>query len=227
MRRYQDLINVYLSQGLQNIIEVLNAQPTPMQVDSVLAEQQVLNMINTKYFILNPSGQPLRNPQAMGHAWLVENYMVVEDATAEYTALGVSDLTRTAVVDKRFAGLLSEDLKHIEPQGSVVLTEYRPNHITYKADLKQKSLVVFSDVFYEGGWHAKIDGEPVEHLRANYILRALPANAGEHTIEFEFRFKPFEAGGKISRAGSILVLLVLLGGLTYQVYTWMSKKPEE
>jgi len=91
MRRYQDLINIYLSQGLQNIIGVLNAQPTPMQVDSVLAEQQVLNMINTKYFILNPSSQPLRNPHAMGHGWLVNDIKLVENADEEYLALGNTD----------------------------------------------------------------------------------------------------------------------------------------
>ncbi|MCK4989672.1 MAG: hypothetical protein KAS29_04265, partial [Bacteroidales bacterium] len=83
LRRYQDLIDVYLSQGLQKIIGVLSAQPTAMQVDSVLAQQQVLNMINTKYFILNPSSQPLQNPHAMGHAWLVNDIKLVENADEE------------------------------------------------------------------------------------------------------------------------------------------------
>ena len=129
--------------------------------------------------------------------------------------------------NRRFEDMVPDKLRHEDASGTVVLTDYRPNHMTYELALDQSSLVVFSDVFYEGGWHAKIDGEPVEHLRANYMLRALPVEAGKHTVEFEFRFKPFEAGGKISRAGSILVLLVLLGGLTYQVYTWMSKNPEE
>ncbi len=226
MRRYQDLINVYMSQGFQNIIGVLNAQPSSVQLDSVLAEQQVLNMINTKYFILNPSSQPLRNTHAMGHGWLVNDIKLVDNADEEYLALGNTDLTRVAIVDKRFEAMVTENLKHEEASGTVELTEYRPNHMRYEVSLDQSSLVVFSDIYYEGGWKASIDGEPVPHLRANYILRALPVDAGTHIVEFEFVFEPFEKGEKVSLAGSILVLLVLLGGLTYQVYTGMSSKQE-
>ena len=227
MRRYQDLITIYLSQGFQNIIGVLNTQPSSVQLDSVLAEQQVLNMINTKYFILNPSSQPLRNPHAMGHGWLVNDIKLVENADEEYLALGNTDLSRVAIVDKRFEALVPENLRHEEASGTVELTEYRPNHMRYEVSLDQSSLVVFSDIYYEGGWKASIDGEPVPHLRANYILRALPVDAGTHIVEFEFVFEPFEKGEKVSLAGSILVLLVLLGGLTYQVYTGMSSKQKE
>ena len=219
MRRYQDLIELYLSQGLQNIIGVLNAQPSAMQVDSVLAAQQVLNMINTKYFILNPSSQPLRNPHAMGHAWLVNGVKLVENADEEYLALGNTDLTKVAVVDRRFKDLLPENLGPQEARGTVELTEYRPNKMTYRVSLDQRALVVFSDVYYEGGWQATIDGEPASLLRANYILRALPVDAGEHTLEFAFVFEPFEKGEKISLVGSWLVLLLLLGGAGFYAYS--------
>jgi len=218
MRRYQDLIDVYLSQGMQNIIGVLSAQPTAMQVDSVLAEQQVLNMINTKYFILNPTGQPLRNPHAMGHGWLVKDIRLVENADEEYLSLGNTDLSSLAIVDRNFEELLSDDLIHEEVSGSVILTDYRPNLMTYEVRADQPSLVVFSDIYYEGGWNARIDGEAVPHLRANYILRALPVDAGTHTVEFEFRFKPFDTGEKISLAGSWLILLLLLGGAGFYLY---------
>lgn len=227
LRRYQDLIDVYLSQGLQNIIGVLNAQPTQMQLDSVLAAQQVLNMINTKYFILNPASQPLMNPHAMGHAWLVNDIKVVEDANQEYMALGNTDLTRVAVVDRQFAELLSDDLRHDEATGTVVLSEYRPNKMTYQVSADQKSLVVFSEIYYEGGWHATIDGEPAPLLRANYILRALPVEAGDHTVEFTFVFEAFEKGEKVSLMGSWLVLLLMLGGGGFYLYTTIRKPREE
>ena len=227
LRRYQDLINVYLSQGLQNIIGVLSAQPTAMQVDSVLAQQQVLNMINTKYFILNPASQPLNNPHAMGHGWLVNDIKLVENADEEYLALGSTDLSRVAIVDRRFEELISDNLRHEDASGTVVLSDYRPNHLTYEVSLDKSSLVVFSDVYYEGGWNASIDGEPVPHLRANYILRALPVEAGTHTVEFEFAFEPFEKGEKISLMGSWLVLLLLLGGAGLYFYPQMVQKPGE
>ncbi len=227
MRRYQELIDIYLSQDLQNIISVLNSQPTQMQVDSVLASQQVLNMINTKYFILNPSSQPLRNPHAMGHGWLVNDFRLVENADEEYLALGNTDLRREAIVDRRFEEYLSDDLRHANPTGNVVLTDYRPNRMTYKLSLDQKSLVVFSDIYYEGGWQASIDGVPAPLLRANYVLRALPVDAGEHEVVLSFVFEPFEKGEKISLMGSWLILLLIAGSAAYYIYARVTGKSRE
>jgi len=226
LRRYQDLIEVYLSTGLQDIIGVLNSRPTSTQLDSVLAAQQVLNMINTKYFILNPSSQPLMNPSAMGHGWLVNDIKLVPDADQEFLSLSSTDLREVAIVDERFADLLGEGMKHDSTGGTVELISYVPNHMTYEVRADQKSLAVFSDVYYEGGWNAFIDGEPVEHLRANYILRALPVDAGTHIVEFKFEFRPFELGERISLVGSILVLLLLLGVLAYNTYGIVIRKPE-
>jgi len=227
MRRYQDLIEGYLSPGLQNIIGSLNAQPTRQQLDSVLAAQQVLNMINTKYFILNPAGQPLQNTQAMGHGWIVGDIMLAQNADEAYAALGTQDLNKVAIVNEEFGDLVTGDLRHEHVSGSVELTDYKPNHMTYEVSLDQKSLVVFPEVYYEGGWNAYIDGKAVPHLRANYILRALPVDPGTHTVEFSFVFEPFEKGEKISMMGSILVLLLLLGSLAYYIYTGVRTKPEE
>lgn len=223
LRRYQDLIEGYLSPGLQNIIGVLNTQPTQIQLDSVLARQQVLNMINTKYFILNPSSQPLKNPYAMDHGWIVNDIKVAQNADEEFHALGNTNLRRTAVVEKAFEKMVSDKLRHEEVTGTVELTDYRPNWMTYEVSLDQASMVVFSEIYYEDGWNAYIDGEPVPHLRANYILRALPVEAGKHLVEFKFVFEPFEKGEKISLAGSLLLLIILLGGAGYGIYAWWRK----
>jgi hypothetical protein len=183
-------------------------------------------MFNTKYFILNPNGQPLQNKWAMGHGWLVNNYQLVDNADQEFQALGNTDLRRTAVVDKQYADLLSEDLKHEELSGSVQLTSYQPNHMTYKVEIPQKTLVVFSEVHYGDSWKAFIDGEPVPHLRADYLLRALPVDAGEHVVEFKFVFEPYEKGIKISFLGSILAMLIILAGLAYFIRLSIQTKRE-
>ena len=217
LRRYQDLIEGYLSPEIQRIVNVLNSQPSATAIDSVLAAQQVMNMINTKYFILNPSTQPLYNPHAKGHGWIVRDFEVLENADEVFQALGSTDLSKVALVHQEFGEMLSEELRHEEISGRVELKDYRPNRMTYEVTASQKSLVVFSDVYYEGGWHATIDGKEVPHLRANYILRALPVDAGTHTVEFQFVFEPFEKGEKVSVMGSLLVLLLLLGSLGYSV----------
>ena len=162
----------------------------------------------------------------MGHAWLVKDIKMVENADQEYLSLAATDLRSVAVVNNNFAEMVTGDMKHPEVTGKVDLTSYKPNHMTYQVTAGQKSLVVFSEVYYGDSWQAYIDGKPVPHLRANYILRALPVDPGTHTVEFKFTFKPFEKGEKISLAGSILVLFLLLGSAIYAVYT-MLRKPEE
>ena len=137
-------------------------------------------MLNTRYLILNPASQPLMNRSAMGHGWLVKDIKMVENADEEYLSLGTTDLRSVAVVNKSFADLVTADMKHQEITGSVELTSYKPNHMTYRISAGQKSLAVFSEVYYGESWQAYIDGKPVPHLRADYILRALPIEAGDH-----------------------------------------------
>jgi len=225
LRRYQDLIEHYLSPSLDQIITTLRSKPTNAQLDIVLSMQQVLNMLNTKYIIYNPSAPPILNRYAMGNAWITGTTQLVNNADEEITALGTVDLSKTTIVDKRFSHLLSDDLNHGYDSGTVRLTEYKPDYLSYETDLARKSLVVFSEVYYEEGWKAFIDGKPAEHLRADYILRALPVEAGKHKIEFRFEFVPFKTGEKISFAGSILVWIVLFAGFAYQVYLPLRRKP--
>jgi hypothetical protein len=156
----------------------------------------------------------------MGHGWLVKDIKLVENADEEYLALGNTNLSQVAVVDRRFENLVPDRFRHEELTGSVTLTEYRPNRMSYDINVGQPTLVVFSDVYYEGGWKASIDGEEVPHLRANYILRALPVEAGNHKVEFEFVFEPFEKGEPISVAGSLIILFIFLGLLGYKGLSW-------
>jgi hypothetical protein len=224
LRRYQDLIEYYLSGSLEEIIQTLRTQSTNARIDTVLSRQQVLNMLNTKYIIYNPSYPPILNPYAMGNAWITGKIQTVNNPDEEILTLASTDLRHNAVVDIQFAGLLPDELNDGQTSGNVHLTEYRPDYLSYESELDRKSLVVFSEIYYEGGWKAYVDGAPVEHLRANYILRALPVNAGKHKIEFRFEFMPFETGEKISYAGSVLVLIILLAGFAYQIYLSLFKK---
>jgi uncharacterized membrane protein YfhO len=109
------------------------------------------------------------------------------------------------------------------PGSTIELTGYQPNALTYAVNAAQAGLVVFSEVYYADGWQAYLNGQPVDHIRVNYILRAMEVPAGKHTIEFKFEPSSYSMGNTVSWISSILLLVVLGGAVFYG----MRRKPEE
>jgi hypothetical protein len=218
MSRYQDLIEKQIYPNIQNIINVFNARPTPDALDSVLAQQQVLNMLNTRYIIYNPEAPPLVNDSELGNAWFVKSYRLVDGASEEMNALSDFDASAKAIIDKRFENALSGLNPIVDSIGQISLTEYRANYLKYEARCPSEQLAVFSEIFYDKGWQAYVDGKPVDHIRANYILRAMRVPAGEHTIEYKFYPRSYYASEKVSLTSSIVFLLLFAGTL------WMEWK---
>ena len=199
LRRYQDLIDFYLSRHINT---------------------NVLNMLNTRYVVTpGQNGQPLvqRNPEALGNAWFVDAYQLVEDPNAEILALNELNPADTAIIDKRFADMVQG--KNLErDSNSVIIMDhqkpYNPDYVVYKTKTNKDQLAVFSEVYYAPDWRAYIDGKPADYFRANYILRAMIIPAGEHTIEFKNEAPLFHKLDKISLIVSILFVLVVAGSLT-------------
>lgn len=172
--------------------------------------QAVLNMLNTKY-IISQEGQAQQNPNVLGNCWFVNNIKMVENANQEIESLDSGfEPSTTAVVHKEFSDYVSGMTPN--KAGSIELTEYKPNELTYKSSTNSEQLAVFSDVWYgpNKGWQAYVDDQPVDHIRANYLLRAMKVPSGEHTIRFEFKPKSFASGELISYLCSGLILLGFL-----------------
>ena len=185
LKRYQELIDSHISKG----------------------NMQVLNMLNTKYFILQ-NGKVNRNPNVLGNAWFIKDTKIVENADAEILALNNFDASSIAIIDKRFKSLIKEFSS--DSLSSIKLDEYQPNYLKYSSSSKENQIAVFSEVYYDKGWNSYIDGELVSHFRANYILRAMNIPKGNHTIEFRFEPEIFKIGERISLASSILLIFSLI-----------------
>jgi hypothetical protein len=175
---------------------------------------QVYNMLNTKYFIV--PGEDKRasvqvNMEALGNAWFVDTYKIVDNADQEMKALDDFDAAKVAIVDKRFEDKLKGFEPSIDSTASIKLTNYKPNYLAYESKSLKDRLTVFSEIYYPKGWNAFIDGKTADHFRVNYVLRALVIPAGEHKIEFKFEPKSYFTGEKIAFAGSLLLLFLLIG----------------
>ena len=178
----------------------------------VLRGMPFANMLNVKYLILDPNGAPLQNPYAYGNAWFVKDVEFVENADEEIEGLFNVTSNEVAIIDRRFEGIVPEVVAP-DSTAAIVLTSYRPNHLIYTSQSAEDQLAVFSEVYYADGWQAYLDGEPVPHARANYILRAMKIPAGAHEVAFIFESSVYKRGESISLIASILLGLFVLGAL--------------
>lgn len=221
LRRYQDIISNHMDPEIRKFGSLLNSRPADSVFRAMMGQLPVINMLNTRYIIVNPEAQPVRNPAAMGNAWFVEEIEMVDNADAEIKALEGFDPQRKAVIDKRFEAKLNGFTPGEDSTATIryIDTSYKPNHLTYETNSQRDMLAVFSEVYYNDGkgWNAYIDGEKVAHVRANYILRALVVPAGEHKVEFKFEPSAYALGETISLIFSIL-LLAGLGGVLFLTF---------
>jgi len=207
MKRYQEIIEQQISKN----------------------NMQVLNMLNTRYVIVPTKEQgPVaqRNPFALGNAWFVKSYRLVANADSEIHALTKFDAASEAIIDKRFESELKNIKLNFDSTGTIKLTKYSPNALTYESKCISDQLAVFSEIYYDKGWNAYIDQKPVSHFRANYILRAMIIPSGKHTIDFKFEPKSYYTGEMVSLASSCTLLLLFLGVIFFSFFKKNKKEDE-
>lgn len=211
LRRYQELINMHLNREIFNIQSSFESARLAQSIEPVrdnLATCQVLNMLNMKYLIYNHNAEPIVNPFANGTAWFVDTCFVVQTPDEEMLMLGSINTKKELVVDKKYGSFIPERIVS-DSLSKIDLLEYSPNRVKYKSTAASNQIAVFSEVYYDKGWNAYVDGEQVPHFRANYLLRALPVKAGEHEIEFRFEPDSFRTGNIIMLISTILFILFL------------------
>ena len=193
LRRYQDLIDQHLSK----------------------MHMPVINMLNTKYFIVpdQDTGAPVvqLNPDAMGNAWFVEKIVEAKTPNEECDMLMTLDLHREAVVGSDYINNVSDLNPGADSLAHISLAKYTPEYIEYDAECSKPGTVIFSEIFYPHGWKAIVDGKPADLYRANYMLRAMNLEPGKHHIRLEFRPESVAKGNTISMTFVILMYLIIAG----------------
>ena len=219
LRRYQELIEAYISPEIRDAfgaVSLAAGDMTQVNGDSIFP---VLNMLNTRYFILPlQTGQtvPLQNPYAYGNAWLVDKIHYVDNANQELDGMAELDLRHEAVADRQFEPLLGSSAQQ-DTTSIVRLTAYEPNRLQYDVRTGKGGVIVFSEIYYPG-WTATVDGEPQELGRVDYVLRALQVKPGDHQVELAFFPKSVERTETIAYISYVLLLLAIAvaGGVAWR-----------
>jgi len=206
LKRYEELIDNQLS-----------INPT---------NHDVLDMLNVKYIINQDKSQNLgmtANATACGHAWFVKSIKVARNADEEMEAISSFSPKGEAIVDQRYKNLFDQKPFGGDPNATIKLVKYNPDHLVYETGSTTPQIAVFSEIYYDKGWKMLIDGKEQPYFRADYVLRAAQIPIGNHKVEFIFHPASYYTGEKISLAGSVLLVLSLAGAVYIET---RKKKPE-
>ncbi len=195
--RYQELIDNHLTQNNTSVLSMLNCG-----------------------WVITPQGEAVESKltgiNPLGNAWFVTEVKMVENANEELDALNGFDPSTTVIVDKRFSDKLTSFTKDESSTIKLDMKSYKPNHLTYNlTNINSDQLAVFSEIYYDKGWNAYIDGEKVPYFRSNYVLRSMIIPKGTTKVEFKFNPSSYSTGENVAYASSILLLL-LLGFVSYK-----------
>ena len=202
---YQDLITYQLSNKL-NI--------------------NVLNMLNAKYVITEgQTGEPVvqQNPGALGACWFIKSIEYVKDDAAAMRALDKNNPADTAIVEQDEKSKITTS-PTFDSTAKIQLIKNDNDIVTYKSSGTTNEFAVFSEIYYDRGWHAYIDNKETPIVRTDYVLRGLSVPAGNHEIRFEFKPASFYSSRKIETvaAGGIWLLIAISAFIGLR-----SKKKEE
>lgn len=211
LRRYQELIETYISKEMQKAFSTIAENGGNLQEVNMDSITPVLNMLNTKYFILplqDGKTLPVQNPGAMGNGWFVNDVQYVDNANRELDGIAAIDMHTTAVADKKFETIIGKSAAQ-DSTSSVVLTKCLPNEMRYDVQSSNGGVIVFSGIYYPG-WTATVDGESVEVGRVNYVLRAINVKGGKHKVVMEFKPKTVTTTETIAFISLALLVLTVI-----------------
>lgn len=157
----------------------------------------ILNMLGARYFhsrfalfrqdspfplVLEREGSYVyENPQALPRIFFVDRYRVLpRPRILETIASEGFDPAGEALLERE------PPLAVESAAGSTAeIVDYRLNSIALRARVERPCIMVLSEIDYPD-WRALVGGKPRPILTANYCLRAIALEAGEHDILFEF-----------------------------------------
>ena len=197
LRRYQDVIDQYLSKRDLNY-------------------WKVLNMLNTKYIIYPKDNTKVasKNYEAFGNAWIASEIKWVATPNEEIDAIADTDVSNVAIVNNEFKDVVG-DFKASPAEGTITLVDYKPNELKYSFDSSKDEIVVFSEIWTKKGWTMWIDGVERPLFRADYILRSAVIPAGQHEIVMRYEPKIWRIGKTLAFFSSFIVIMFVIGVVVY------------
>ena len=254
LQRYQDLIDRYITDEIRDIYGAVSAAATVQEVEEALPETKVVSMLNGKYIILDGNISPVVNPYAYGNCWFVSDCVPAATPDEEIALLENTDLRNTAVIGDDFEwaqGFFADAQNDAincnselseESSDRIELTHYSPKELRYAFSTDTERAAIFSEIYYPKGWkawiepagaygevrdghyHPTAEAREIELFRADWMLRGAIIPEGEGQLIMRFEPESYQLGENISRASSIVLILLLIGSAAGMILTSRNKR---
>ena len=144
---------------------------------------------------------------------------------ADFASVRTCKAFDTPVIMSSVPAVMSSE---VETSPSITLTHYAPNELRYRYSTDTERAAIFSEIYYPKGWKAWIEpagkygevrnghyrptaeAQEKEIFRADWMLRGVIVPEGEGQIVMRFEPDSYQLGENVSRASSIILILLLL-----------------
>jgi len=137
-------------------------------------------------------------------------YVDGEEEALDLVFAGQTDFSQVVILEQP-STRAEKDCTPSPEKGQIRIQTESNNRLMVEVETPAPGWLHMADTWYPG-WVARIDGVPVEILRANYLFRAVPVEAGKHMVEFEYQSVSFGGGMVVAIiAWGILGITLFLG----------------
>jgi uncharacterized membrane protein YfhO len=106
---------------------------------------------------------------------------------------------------------------------TIQLVKNDNDYLSYNFNAASNQFAVLSEVYYEPGWNATIDGKAAPLVKTDYILRGLAVPAGKHSIELRFEPPAYMKGKQLTTTFNIVLVILVLAGIFME---WRGRRRE-
>ena len=193
---------------LRNYEDLMNARG--------FSKPQILNMLNVKYVItkkkinnpnfikVNDLDGLYENINVLPKAWLVGK---VKNVTSQRESLMETLLTSFNPSKEAIVVDYKDENIPIAVSGNIQIITKKENEITLEIKSQTWGLLVLSEIYYEPGWKASVNGLDTKIYQTNHILRSIYLPEGKSNVVFKYNDLVFKRSRMLSRISLLIVML--------------------
>ena len=209
---YQDLIDEAIFSGPAGI----NSGVLSMLNVRYISVQQPVNIPGFEMVYQEDDGVVVENLSVMPKAFFADSVSILSDQTSVLQTISQDfDPEEIAFIAERQPVEVVSDTS-----ATVRVTEYNANRINIEISRNEPGYLVLGEIWYPPGWTATLNGEEIDIIRTNYVLRGFQIPAGNHTLEMVLEPVWYSAGNWLARFGTLL----LFGSGAFGLFVYRKRK---